>query len=178
MFRSVRPILATVSIALSTYALLGLIGMQILLGKMGSCSDNKIRYMRDCWGVNEQGEDRQWVEYSIKFDSMPESLLSMFSLATLDDWPAHMFAAVDAVGQKWQTEGTKYAGQFEHESALQNAHPEVFFFYCACILIGGYVYNICVLHVCFDVVTLTFSAIERLNERQLTQKTNLTPGTL
>ena len=49
-----------------------------------------------------------------------------------------MFAGIDGVGKVVQPEGSKYAGNAEVESALQNAHPEMFFFYFACIMIAGY----------------------------------------
>ena len=82
MFSSVKPILATGVIAIAICALLGLVGMQLLLGKMGTCSDNKVQFMRDCWGVDGDGVLREWVRYPANFDYQFESIVTVFTIAT------------------------------------------------------------------------------------------------
>jgi len=138
MFSSVKPILGTIAIAISVYSLLGLVGMQILLGSMGTCSDTKIKFMRDCWGQTAEGEAREWINNSANFDVLPVAVVTMFTLATQDDWPTLTFAGIDAIGQRLQPEGSKYAGYMEVESAIQNANPNFFAFYFLSIMVGGY----------------------------------------
>ena len=56
--------------------------MQLLLGKMGTCSDNKVQFMRDCWGVDGDGVLREWVRYPANFDYQFESIVTVFTIAT------------------------------------------------------------------------------------------------
>jgi hypothetical protein len=135
MFSSVKPIISTCCIALGTYSLLGLIGMQLLLGKMGTCTDNKIKFMRDCWGPNDDGELRQWYQPAANFNALPQAVSTLFTLASQDGWPVYMFQGVDSRGPIMQPEGSKYAGNVEMESAKQNAMPELFLYYFFSIMV-------------------------------------------
>lgn len=145
MFSSVRPILGTVFIAMGVYSLLGLIGMQFLKGKMATCSDPKVKFMRDCWGLNQDGVERTWDNFPANFDVLPQAIVTMFTLATQDGWPTLMFAGMDSVGLTVQEVGSKYYNasgtgiHSEVETAFQNSSPVMFFFYWACIMVGGYI---------------------------------------
>ena len=135
MFSSVKPIIGTCCIAIGTYSLLGLIGMQLLLGKMGSCTDNKIKFMRDCWGPSEDGELRQWYQPAANFNALPQAVSTIFTLASQDAWPVYMWQGIDSRGPFMQPEGSKYAGHVEIESAKQNAMPELFLYYWLSIMV-------------------------------------------
>ena len=135
MFSSVKPIIGTICIALGVYSLLGLVGMQIFLGKMGTCTDNKIQFMRDCWGPDDDGAERHWIQASANFNNLPQSVVTMFTLASQDNWPAFMFEGIDSVGAIQQPMGSKYNGTVEYESFSQNANPGYFFFYFICIMV-------------------------------------------
>ena len=145
MFSSVRPILGTSFIAIGVYSLLGLIGMQFLMGKMATCSDPKVKFMRDCWGVDQDGQERTWDNFPANFDVLPQAIVTMFTLATQDNWPALMFAGMDSVGSTVQQVGSKYYNASGHgihsevESGFQNVNPGIFFFYFLCIMIAGYI---------------------------------------
>eukprot|EP00961_Rhodomonas_salina_P164213 2212062-Rhodomonas_salina.1 len=114
---AVKPVLNTVSIALGVFAIFGILGMQILMGKMYSCADVQIVNQADC-------EPRDWQNYPVNFDNLYYAVRSMFILATQDDWPDHMFAGVDAT--------TTTTGPY------QNNNPFLALYYIASILIAGY----------------------------------------
>ena len=105
---------------------------------MGTCSDNKIKFMRECWGLDDDGEEREWANFPANFEILPQAMVTMFTLATQDNWPALMFAGIDSVGRVAQPPGSKYSGAYEVESSKQNNAPVVFIFYFASILLGGY----------------------------------------
>jgi len=99
MYNSLRPITATISIACMLYAFLGLVGMQFLLGKLGTCSDAKIKFMRDCWGADEAGVARVWVHPVFNFDVLPAAVVSVFKICSLDNYPDMLWASADGRGR-------------------------------------------------------------------------------
>ncbi len=123
LFASVKPILATCCIALCVYSLMGLAGMQFLLGKIATCSDNKVNFMRDCWGLNDYGHERVWLRNPANFDHLPSAIITVFRICTLDNWPGMLCSATDAVGRVTQEPGSKanapgYPG--EHTEVMSN----------------------------------------------------------
>jgi hypothetical protein len=97
--------------------LLGLIGMQLLLGKMATCSDNKVKFMRECWGLNGNGEERIWQRNPANFDFLPSATLTVFRICTLYNWPRILWSATAAVGQVAQEPGSKYANELSTDQS-------------------------------------------------------------
>mmetsp|Transcript_31531 Transcript_31531/g.76314 ORF Transcript_31531/g.76314 Transcript_31531/m.76314 type:complete len:1933 (-) Transcript_31531:88-5886(-) len=119
-----KPVLNTLGIAIVTFALFGILGMQLLSGKMWTCSD-PLRFQKDdCRGIDEGGSPRKWVRADVHFDRIDQAIRSLFILATQDDWPEHMWAGIDATSS---TTGAK-----------QNHSLWLFIFYVFCILVAGY----------------------------------------
>jgi Ca2+-binding EF-hand superfamily protein len=151
IYSSAMPILATCCIALCAYALMGLVGMQLLLGKMATCSDNKVKFMRDCWGLNEDGEERVWLRNPANFDHLPSATITVFRICTLDNWPGIMWSATDASGRVTQEPGSKYATvpgyPGEHTEVMSNYQLEelnrqyglVSVYFLFCIVTGTYI---------------------------------------
>jgi hypothetical protein len=146
LFASVKPILATCCIALCVYSLLGLVGMQFLLGKIATCSDNKVKFMRDCWGLNAYGEERVWLQSPANFDDLPSAIITVFRICTLDNWTGMLWSATDAVGRVTQEPGSKYANvpgyPGEHTEVMSNyqlTNPVLFICFLLCIMKGTYI---------------------------------------
>lgn len=101
-----KPVLNTVSIAVGCFSVFGILGMQLLSGRMYNCSDQLIHMKRDCVGFHDDGNARSWDRYDVHFDNIYQAVRSMFILATQDDWPEHM------VGLSWQclSSKTRFAG--------------------------------------------------------------------
>jgi len=114
---AVKPVMNTMGIALGVFCVFGILGMQVLMGKMNSCADVTIVHQKDC-------DPRDWQTYPVNFDNLYFAVKSMFILATQDDWPDHMFAGVDATSEK--------------EGPYQNNNPFLALYYIASILIAGY----------------------------------------
>jgi hypothetical protein len=87
---AVKPVLNTLCIAIAVFAVLGILGMQLLSGKMYSCSDPLIHYKKNCDGLDDEGNPRTWNRYDFHFDNIFQAIRTMFILATQDDWPSHM----------------------------------------------------------------------------------------
>ncbi len=87
---AVKPVLNTLCIAIAVFAVLGILGMQLLSGKMYSCSDTLIHRKKDCVELDGEGNPRTWNRYDFHFDNIFQAIRTMFILATQDDWPSHM----------------------------------------------------------------------------------------
>lgn len=66
---AIRPVLNTSILAVMVFAVLGILGMQLLGGKMHWCSDSTIWEKGNCVGVDADGDLRQWLTYDVNFDN-------------------------------------------------------------------------------------------------------------
>jgi hypothetical protein len=87
-----KPITNTVGIALMVFSIYGILGMQFLLGRMGSCSDTVVWRKEECAGVDASGVPLLWRTHPVNFDNLYRAIVAMFILATQDDWQGHMVA--------------------------------------------------------------------------------------
>jgi hypothetical protein len=85
-----KPISNTVGIALVVFSIYGILGMQFLLGRMGSCSDPIVWHKEECAGVDSAGVPLIWKTHPVNFDNLYRAIVAMFILATQDDWQGHM----------------------------------------------------------------------------------------
>jgi len=132
---AIKPAANTLAIAIAFFSVLGILGMQLLSGKMGGCSDMRISHRFDteteevtylgCRGLEEDGSPRDWGSYDINFDNFWQALRSMFIIATQDNWPGHMFAGIDA--------RSSLLGPWEGNNKA------MFFFYLAAVLVSAFV---------------------------------------
>lgn len=121
---SVKPVLNTAGIALASFAVFGVLGMQLLAGKMNYCSDSVIFRKEDCVGVSDDGDRRFWRRHALHFDDLWNSVSGMFILASQDSWPVHMWAGVDATSTR--------------TGRIQNHNPPMVLFYLITILVAAY----------------------------------------
>jgi len=97
---SVKPILNTVFIAGMVFLVFGILGVQLLSGKLHYCSDPAIFQEKDCKGFRADNTARVWLNQKVNFDNIGEAMLTMFVLASMDDWPKVMWSGVDATGKR------------------------------------------------------------------------------
>jgi len=87
LMSSVKPVLNTVGIALSVFAVFGVLGMQLMSGKMNFCSDNHVYKKEECVGTSQDGTPMTWMTQPINFDNIFMAVRALFVIATQDDWP-------------------------------------------------------------------------------------------
>lgn len=95
-FRLLGPVL----IFAVSYLIFTLVGMQLFLGKFGSCNDPLIESKDACVGTFNSGlVDREWTVASTNFDDFGHALLAMFEVITLVDWSTHMYNGMDGTNR-------------------------------------------------------------------------------
>jgi hypothetical protein len=90
LLSAAKPIGNTLCIALGVFGIFGILGMQLLSGKLNSCSDKTIFQKEDCIGVDDNSNPRVWATHPVNFDHIFHAIMAMFILATQDDWQNHM----------------------------------------------------------------------------------------
>jgi len=123
--RAVGPVLNTVAIALTVFFVAGIMSVQILGGRMMYCSDIHVHSQFDCVGVdNHTGQERLWLPRQLQYSWIGSAMLSMFVLASQDNWEMHMYAGIDAT--------SKGLGP------IANNRPETGVFYIAILVIASF----------------------------------------
>eukprot|EP00286_Rhodomonas_abbreviata_P000279 CAMPEP_0181291404 /NCGR_PEP_ID=MMETSP1101-20121128/1948_1 /TAXON_ID=46948 /ORGANISM="Rhodomonas abbreviata, Strain Caron Lab Isolate" /LENGTH=1755 /DNA_ID=CAMNT_0023395791 /DNA_START=9 /DNA_END=5276 /DNA_ORIENTATION=- len=124
LLSSVKPVLNTMSIALGVFSIFGVLGMQLLSGKLHSCSDPTVYERDNCVGRSNDGVPRTWENYAVNFDNIVSAVRALFILATQDEWDIHMWVGVDATSKK--------------TGPYQNYAEGIIFYYVACIVAAGF----------------------------------------
>jgi len=75
---SIKPVLSVMMISVIMFSVLGILGMQLMSGKLVHCSDNTIFRREDCVNVSATGVKRQWEVESINYDWFGSALLSVY----------------------------------------------------------------------------------------------------
>lgn len=125
LMSSAKPVAQTCAIAGGVFLIGGILGMQFLMGKMDSCSDGMVSQQDDCIGLDDDGEQRTWGGYYVNFDNTYRSMISMFIIATQDDWVSHMWAGIDATEAR--------------QGPFQNNAPAISIFYIGMIFASALV---------------------------------------
>eukprot|EP00961_Rhodomonas_salina_P295322 3935353-Rhodomonas_salina.2 len=66
---SIRPVANTSILAVLSFSVLGILGMQLLGGKLHRCSDPWVREKKACVGGDADGNLREWLNYDVNFDN-------------------------------------------------------------------------------------------------------------
>ncbi len=96
---SLRPIVNTVAITLFCFAIFAILGMQLFGGALSSCSDVTIPMQQMCVGVAVDGTVRKWANRAVNFDNFLNAMVSVFSLASLDNWTDFLWDGVSSTGR-------------------------------------------------------------------------------
>lgn len=98
--RAIVPVMNTVAIALAVFFVFGIMAVQLLGGRTSYCTDIHVFYKEECVGVDPHtGTTRLWRARQLTYGWIGNAMLSMFVLASQDNWEIAMYAGVDATGK-------------------------------------------------------------------------------
>ena len=97
IFTAIRPIVAANCVSMFVCFLFGLLGLQLLAGKMHYCTDPLVHREEECVGEELSGSaTRQWLNEPSNFDWIGRAVSTVYTVSTGADWNRIMFAAIDA----------------------------------------------------------------------------------
>ena len=92
LFESIIPILSTCSLMILAYGMCSLLGMQLLSGKMKTCSNPTYYTKNDCTSNLDPGTNApgQWLTAQMNWDGFFNGMAAMFILSSQDNWQVYM----------------------------------------------------------------------------------------
>ena len=92
LFESIIPILSTCSLMVLAYGMCSLLGMQLLSGKMKTCSNPTYYTKNDCTSNLDPGTNApgQWLTAQMNWDGFFNGMAAMFILSSQDNWQVYM----------------------------------------------------------------------------------------
>ncbi|CAK9013399.1 Muscle calcium channel subunit alpha-1 (MDL-alpha-1) [Durusdinium trenchii] len=100
LLRALRPVSYTLMLLAVYFFGFGIIGMEFFMGLFWRCNDPSVVSRAECVGnfVSSRGvlQPRVWRNQPFSFDSIGESLCTLFETVALKGWPEKLYAAVDA----------------------------------------------------------------------------------
>ena len=139
-------------ICLLFFAIFGILGTQLFGGDFYYCSqpfdiDGKMIDVRsDCVGLGQDGDPLEWLNPYLNFDHLGNSLMTLFTTATLDGYSDVMKLAMSVRGTDFQP--------------MAGANAGAFLFFLFFIMIVAF----CLLNLYVGVVFYQFSRIRMLSE--------------
>eukprot|EP00960_Hanusia_phi_P032705 750013-Hanusia_phi.AAC.1 len=149
MASAVKPLMNTGILCVAFCIVFGILGMQLLEGKIVWCSDPTVWTMMDCVGLDSSGNSRQWMHYSFNFDNLGNAILTQLMLASQDNWPNHFWSGADTT--------SKITGPQENNQLLMAS-----IFYIISLLVAGAVIVNMVVGVFVDCY---FASMEDINSK-------------
>ena len=139
------------AVLLLTFAVFGILGVQIFSGTFFSCNDPSILVRSECIGTfidptSGLITQKLWANSDLNFDTLPNALVSLFVASTLDGYGQLMFDSLDSVGVDRQPK--------------QDANPFAFLFFCAFIVLCAF----SLLNLYVGVIFYQFSRIRTLSQ--------------
>lgn len=129
MIESIVPIGSTLLIVLAFFLIFGILGVQLLSGKLYRCeaNDNVTQAQIDASVVTRAdcaalGGD--WNNTKYNYDHLGEALMTLFVLSSIDGWVDIMYEGIDAVGVDKQP--------------IVNYNEAMILFYIIFLLVGGF----------------------------------------
>jgi len=93
---SVKPISNLMVMSFIVFAVLAILGIQLLSGKLARCNDNTVFEITDCTGVSVLGTPRVWEQATINFNWIGDALVAVYVISSQDHWPDLMHQGMDA----------------------------------------------------------------------------------
>eukprot|EP00960_Hanusia_phi_P043183 755907-Hanusia_phi.AAC.2 len=123
---SAKPLFNTMLILLFSLFICGILAVQLFSGKMEFCSDPLVLSKNNCTGIDPRTRsDRSWQTRSLNYDWIGNAMLTLFVVATMDDWSQLMWYAVDASVNRGQ-------------GPIFNNHPEYIPFFIFLLLVFAF----------------------------------------
>ena len=118
LLNAAYPLLVTTCIILMTITLIALMSMQLLRGRMVTCTDPHVQGREDCTGWRSDGSPRRWIPATFSFDWIGAGLLSSLVFALNEGgWVELLHDTADARGLhdgpwQWSNTGVVIIGLF------------------------------------------------------------------
>lgn len=92
---SVSGIFNVVIVIIAVWLMFAILAVNFFGGRMQYCTINPYQYhvKDDC--LKNRGE---WKTYDYNFDNVPQAMITLFALATLEDWPDTMYNTIMSTG--------------------------------------------------------------------------------
>lgn len=121
LLESVGHIINVVIVVLMVWLMFAILAVNLFGGKLYYCTV-------DTYNISTEEECRlvngKWGPYDANFDSVPNAMLTLFIVSTLEGWPDIMYQAVDGKGV--------------NEGPKENASPITAYFFVVFIFIGSF----------------------------------------
>jgi len=78
------------------YLIFAILGVQFWAGRFWRCTDDTVAGVSECVGTAADGTPREWQNAPINFDNVPNGMLTLFEVASMELWLDVMHNAMDA----------------------------------------------------------------------------------
>jgi len=149
LLESVGHIVNVMIVVMVVWIMFAILGVNLFAGKFFYCSIDpyQLHTETECLYVGGQ-----WKRYDSNFDSVPQAMMTLFVVSSLEGWPDIMIQAVDATA-------------VDEGPAIENASLNAYFF-VAFILIGTFFF----LNFFIGVLFLNFKAAQKQETKGLSEK--------
>jgi Ion transport protein len=121
LFESIGGIFNVIVVVLIVWLMFAILGVNLFSGKFQYCSEKpyKLRTLEEC--VQARAE---WLTFDSNFDNVGSAMLTLFIVASQENWPDIMHQAIDSAG--------------EREGPRQDSTPAAAYFFISFMMIGSY----------------------------------------
>lgn len=93
LIESLGSIFYVAVVVMVFWLMFAILGINLMGGKFFYCTINKYKYTNKEMCHAARGH---WEKYDTNFDSVPDAMLTLFIISTLEGWPDIMYQALDA----------------------------------------------------------------------------------
>jgi len=123
LFSSIGGIFYVAIVIIIVWMMFAILAVNLFGGRFQYCSIEPYQHHTELECLLANGE---WQTYDSNFDSVPQAMLSLFVIASLEGWPDIMYQAVDATGVE--------------KGPVKEASPQNAYFFIIFILVGSFLF--------------------------------------
>ncbi|CAG9334678.1 unnamed protein product [Blepharisma stoltei] len=94
LLESMISVFNVTCVMLIVWLIFAILGVSLFGGKLYTCDNPNIHTEKECLIYGHS-----WVSYDINYDNVIEAMVALFIMASQENWPDDMYAAVDAVAE-------------------------------------------------------------------------------
>ena len=96
LVQSVGGIFNVALVVFIVWMMFAILAVNLFGGKLNYCSVDPYRHhtMEEC--KKNRGS---WLIQQFNYDSVPQAMLSLFTIATMENWPIYMYQAMNIMGE-------------------------------------------------------------------------------
>lgn len=123
LLQSVGGIVNVAIVVMVVWMMFAILAVNLFGGKLQYCTIDTFMMRNKVECLKNRGD---WMTYDYNFDSVPTAMITMFSLATLENWPDIMYNTINSQG--------------ENIGPKLNANPSNGYFFVVYIFIGSFLF--------------------------------------